>query len=349
MIPCSGYAVHHSNDQFQPFSFERRAPKPKDVLIEIQYCGICHSDIHQARNEWNKSLYPMVPGHEIVGRVKEIGTEVGKFQVGDTVGVGCLVDACRQCGSCQEGLEQYCEKGLVATYNSHEKDSKTLTFGGYSDCIVVDEDFVLKISHQKDLAGVAPLLCAGVTTYSPLKYWQAGPGKKVGVIGLGGLGHMAVQLAHSMGAEVTLLTSSTNKAADAKRLGATHVILSKDSAQMAGCAESLDIIINTVSARIDLDQYINCLKRDGVMVLLGVSGSATELKPRSLISKRRKLAGSLIGGLPETQEMLDYCAKHQITSQVEVIPIQKIDEAYERILRADVKYRFVIDLESLKK
>lgn len=347
MIPAQGYAATSSSSPLAPHNFERREPGPKDVVISIEYCGVCHSDVHQVRNEWQNSMYPMVPGHEIVGKITAVGDEVKKFQVGDQAGVGCLVDSCRNCRSCGEQLEQYCENGFVLTYNGYEKDGQTLTQGGYSNIIVVDEDFALKIKATSDLSAVAPLLCAGITTYSPLKHWQVGPGSKVGIIGLGGLGHMAIKLAHSLGAEVTLFTTSPNKAEDAKRLGATSVVISKDAAQMEQQAESLDLIINTVSASIDLNPYLDTLKRDGTMVLLGIPDKSPEVNAMGLIFKRRRIAGSLIGGLAETQEMLDYCAEKDITCDIEMIKMQDINEAYERMLKSDVKYRFVIDLETL--
>jgi alcohol dehydrogenase (NADP+) len=348
MIKSHGYAAQNEKSALQPFQFERREPREKDVLIEIQYCGVCHSDIHQAKNEWGKSIFPMVPGHEIVGKVIKVGNKVTKFKAGDIAGVGCLVDSCRSCTCCYEGLEQYCEKGFVATYNSLEKDGKTKTFGGYSDNIVVDEDFVLKIPTNLELSKVAPLLCAGITTYSPMRHWKVKAGQKVGVIGLGGLGHMAVQFGHAFGAHVVVFTTSKNKIEDARALGANEVVLSTETNQMQKHLNSFDFILNTVSAPIDLNPYLNLVKRDGVFVVVGVAPQPCTISQANLIFQRRSMAGSLIGGLPETQEMLDFCGKHNITSQVEVIPIQKINEAFERTIKSDVKYRFVIDMKSLK-
>lgn len=343
-----GYAASAAKAPLAPFQFERREPGEKDVVIEILYCGVCHSDIHQARNEWGASLFPMVPGHEIVGKVIKIGKKVNNFKVGQNAGVGCLVDSCRSCTSCRENLEQYCENGFVGTYNGIEKDGKTPTFGGYSSHIVVDEAFVLSIPDNLDLAKTAPLLCAGITTYSPLKHWKVTSGMKVGVVGLGGLGHMAVKLAFAMGAHVVLFTTSESKRQDGLKLGAKEVVLSSDPEAMKKQVSSLDLIINTVSAKIELSNYLNLLKREGTLVMLGVSPDALNLESHNLIMRRRNLAGSLIGGLKETQEMLDFCSKHNITSDVEVIPIQQINEAYEKTIKSQVKYRFVIDMKSLK-
>lgn len=348
MLKTSGYAAKDAKSPLAPFEFERRDVGPHDVLIEIAYCGICHSDIHQARNEWGNSLYPMVPGHEIVGKVTDVGSDVKKFKTGDLVGVGCFVGSCRTCSSCAEGLEQYCEKGFVGTYNSLEKDGKTRTMGGYSDQIVVDEAFVLKVSPSLDPAGVAPLLCAGITTYSPLRHWKVGPGSHVGVMGLGGLGHMAVKLANAMGAHVVVFTTSPEKAEDALRLGAKEVVIAKNPGEMQAQANRFDLLLNAISAPIDLGPYLQLLKRDGTMVLLGVPTQDPSVQTFNLIFKRRAIAGSLVGGLPETQEMLDFCAKHNIVSDIEVIPMQKVNEAYERTIKGDVKYRFVIDMGSLK-
>jgi uncharacterized zinc-type alcohol dehydrogenase-like protein len=346
-MKVTGYAASKAKAPLAPFQFERRAPAEKDVVIEILYCGVCHSDIHQARDEWGGSIFPMVPGHEIVGKVIELGQKVSKFKVGEHVGVGCLVDSCRTCTSCHEHLEQYCENGFVGTYNGIERDGKTPTFGGYSSHIVVDEAFVLSIPANLELSKAAPLLCAGITTYSPLKHWKVGPGMKVGVIGLGGLGHMAVQLAHAMGAHVVLFTTSENKTPDGLKLGAKEVVISRDAEAMKKCTATLDLLINTVSAQISLTQYLSLLKREGTMVMLGVSPEALSLEAHTLIRKRRNLAGSLIGGLKETQEMLNFCSNHNISSEIELIPIQKINEAYERAIKSDVKYRFVIDMKSL--
>lgn len=348
MVKTKAYATQGPKDKLAPFHFQRRAVGEKDVLIEIAYCGVCHSDIHQARNEWGGSLYPMVPGHEIVGKVKEIGKGVHKFKAGDLAGVGCMVDSCHSCTSCQENLEQFCAEGASMTYNSYERDKSTLTQGGYSEYIVVNEDFCLHISDKLDLARVAPLLCAGITTYSPLRQWNIGKQHKVGIIGLGGLGHMALKFAHSFGAQVSLFTTSPSKVEDAKKLGAHEVIISKDQITMQQYFNQFDFILDTVSANHDLNIYLKCLKRDGVMVLVGVPDKPIELMVENLIIPRRKLVGSLIGGIKETQEMLDYCAQHNIMSDIEKINIQTINEAYERMLRNDVKYRFVIDIASLK-
>lgn len=343
-----GYAASAAKAPLAPFQFERREPGDKDVVIEILYCGVCHSDIHQARNEWGGSLFPMVPGHEIVGKIIKVGKKVNNFKVGQNAGVGCLVDSCRNCTSCHEHLEQYCENGFVGTYNGIEKDGKTPTFGGYSSHIVVDEAFVLSIADNLDLAKTAPLLCAGITTYSPLKHWKVTPGMKVGVVGLGGLGHMAVKLAAAMGAHVVLFTTSESKRQDGLKLGAKEVVLSTDPEAMKKQLSRLDLMINTVSAKIDLSNYLTLLKREGTMVMLGVSPDALDLISFPLIMQRRNLAGSLIGGLKETQEMLDFCSKHNITSDIELIPIQQINEAYEKTIKSQVKYRFVIDMKSLK-
>lgn len=346
-MKVNGYAASKATAPLAPFQFERREPGSKDVVIEILYCGVCHSDIHQARDEWGGSIFPMVPGHEIVGKVIGVGPKVSNFIIGQSVGVGCLVDSCRTCTSCHANLEQYCENGFVSTYNGLERDGKTPTFGGYSSHIVVDEAFVLSIPDNVDLAKAAPLLCAGITTYSPLKHWKVTSGMKVGVIGLGGLGHMAVKIAAAMGAEVVLFTTSENKKQDGLKFGAKAVVLSSDKAAMKKQMGRLDIIINTVSAKISLTDYLNLLKREGTMVMLGVSPESLNLESHALIMQRRNLAGSLIGGLKETQEMLAFCAKHNITSDIELIPIQKINEAYEKAIKSQVKYRFVIDMKSL--
>ena len=333
-----------------PFVFERRAPGPDDVQIDIAYCGVCHSDLHTARNEWHNTVYPSVPGHEIVGRVTAVGSAVTNFKVGDLAGVGCMVDSCRSCSSCQEGEEQYCEQGFTGTYNGPMFGGGENTYGGYSDHIVVDQKYVLHISHSDNLAAVAPLLCAGITTYSPLAHWKVGPGQKVGVVGLGGLGHMAVKIAKAMGATVVLFTTSESKRADALRLGASEVVISKDEAQMAAQYNTLDFILNTVAAPHNLDPFLNALKRDGAMVLVGVpEHSHPSPAVFNLVMKRRTLAGSLIGGIRQTQEMLDFCAKHNIVSDIETIRADQINEAYERMLKGDVKYRFVIDMDTLAK
>lgn len=342
-----GYAAQAPTASLAPFSFERRSLKEKDVLIDILYCGVCHSDIHQVRDEWGGSSFPMVPGHEIIGRVRETGNQVTHFKAGDMVGVGCMVDSCRVCDPCKQGLEQFCKKGMTGTYNSLEQDGVTPTYGGYSDKIVVDEAFVLRVPENMDPAGAAPLLCAGITTYSPLRHWKISKGQKVGIIGLGGLGHMGVKFAHAFGAHTVVLTSSTNKKDAALKLGADEVIVSKDLADMEAHAGSFDFLLNTVSAPHDINAYINLLKIDGTMVLVGVPDQPPSLDVFSLIGGRRSLAGSLIGGIKETQEMLDFCGEHGIVSEVEIIPIQQINEAYERMLKGDVRYRFVIDLKSL--
>ncbi len=349
MTASFGYAAQTAKAPLAPFSFERREPRANDVLIEILYCGVCHSDIHQARDEWGGSIFPMVPGHEIVGRVAKVGSAVTRFKRGDLAGVGCIVDSCRTCPSCGEGLEQYCEKGFVGTYNSREKDAvKTPTYGGYANNIVVDEAFVLRVSDQLPLAAVAPLLCAGITTYSPLRHWKVSKGHKVGVVGLGGLGHMAVKFARSFGAHVVLFTTSPSKADDARRLGAHEVVISRNRDEMKAHANSFDFILNTVSAPHDLNHFLALLKRQGTMTLVGVPDQDPALKVGNLIFKRRQLAGSLIGGIAETQEMLDYCAEHDITSDIETIAMNQVNEAYERMVRSDVKYRFVIDMATLK-
>jgi uncharacterized zinc-type alcohol dehydrogenase-like protein len=348
MIKSHGYATKDNKAVFVPFEFERREPRENDVVIDIMYCGICHSDIHQAKNEWGGSIYPMVPGHEIVGKVVKVGAKVTKFKPGDIAGVGCLVGSCKNCESCHEGLEQYCENGFVGTYNALEKDGKTVTYGGYSDAIVVDESFTLRIPNNLDIKKVAPLLCAGITTYSPLMHWKVKAGQKIGVMGLGGLGHMAVKIAHALGAFVVVFTTSPSKVEDAKRLGANDVIISKDPEQMKKYANALDFILNTISAPINFNDYLVLLKREGTMCVVGVAPADPTIKSANLIFKRRSIGGSLIGGLPETQEMLDFCGKHNITCDVEMIPIQKISEAYERTIKSDVKYRFVIDMSSLK-
>jgi uncharacterized zinc-type alcohol dehydrogenase-like protein len=330
-----------------PMTIERREPGPHDVVLEILFCGVCHSDIHQARDEWSGATFPMVPGHEIVGRVARLGGDVSKFKVGDLAGVGCLVDSCRSCAPCAEQLEQFCEKGPALTYNGTEMDRKTLTYGGYSTRIVVDERYALRIPAGLDPAAAAPLLCAGITTYSPLRQWGVKPGDRVGVVGLGGLGHMAVKLAASMAAKVTVLSTSEGKEADARRLGATDFVVTRDGA-FEGLARKFDLIIDTVSAPHDYNAYLALLRPRGAMVLVGAPTGATPLHPFSLILGGRRLAGSMIGGIAETQEMLDHCAKHGIVSDIELIPIQKINEAYERVLDSDVRYRFVIDIASLR-
>lgn len=347
MSEIKAYAAKSATTPVEPLSIDRREPKPHDVQIEILYCGVCHSDLHTARNEWGNTIYPVVPGHEIVGRVTKVGDHVKKYKVGDLAGIGCLVDSCRECDNCKEGLEQYCSKGMVGTYNSQERDGSGMTYGGYSKQIVAHEDFVLKISDKLPLEGVAPLLCAGITTYSPLRHWNVGKGDKVGILGLGGLGHMGVKLAVSFGAEVTMLSHSPSKAADAKRLGAHKFLLTSDKEQVKSVANYFDFILNTVSAPHDYNKYLNMLNTNGVMVCVGAPSIPAQVPAFNLIFQRRSIAGSLIGGLPETQEMLDYCAEHNITSDVEVINIKDINESYERMLKGDVRYRFVIDMATL--
>lgn len=347
MSATKAYAAQSATSPVEPWSIERRNPKPNDVQIEILYCGVCHSDLHTARNEWGGTVYPCVPGHEIVGRVTAVGDDVKRFKAGDLAGVGCLVDSCRICDNCKQGLEQYCLIGMVGTYNGQEKDGSGNTYGGYSKQIVVHQDFVLNISDKLPLEGIAPLLCAGITTYSPLKHWKVGNGDKVGVVGLGGLGHMGVKLAVSFGAEVTMLSHSPSKEKDAKRLGAHKFILTSDAEQAKSVHQYFDFILDTVSAEHDYSSYLNMLKTDGKMVCVGAPPTPAQIHVFNLIMKRRTLAGSLIGGIPETQEMLDYCAEHNIVSDVEVIDIKDINEAYERMLKGDVRYRFVIDMATL--
>lgn len=345
-----GYAAHSATTPLESFQFMRREPTAQDVQIKILYCGVCHSDLHTVRDEWHGTTYPAIPGHEIVGKVTKVGAAVQKFQVGDTVGVGCMVDSCRTCPDCQDGLEQYCSKGAVFTYNSPDPHiSGQMTYGGYAQSIVVNEDFVLRIPQQLDLAAAAPLLCAGITTYSPLRHWQVSAGQKVGIVGLGGLGHMGLKFAHALGAYTVLFTTTPGKSADAKRLGANEVVISKDAAQMQQHANSFDFILNTVAAPHNLDAYLALLKRDATMCLVGAPDTPHP-SPNvfSLVLRRRSLAGSLIGGIRETQEMLDFCAAHHIVSDIEMIDMQQINQAYERMLRSDVKYRFVIDMASLR-
>lgn len=348
-MSVKAYAAHSADSALAPFSLERRAPGAKDVQIEILYCGVCHSDIHQARNEWHNTIYPCVPGHEIVGRVTAVGEAVTKFKVGDYAAIGCLVDSCRECSSCRAGLEQYCESSPIFTYNSPDKHTGGVTYGGYSESIVADEAFVLKVPAGLDLAATAPLLCAGITTYSPLRHWKVGPGQKVGVVGLGGLGHMAVKFAHAFGAHVVLFTTSPGKADDARRLGADEVVISKNDAEMKAHGHSFDFILDCVSAQHDLNAYLELLKLDGTLALVGAPEHPLPVAAFNLLLPRRQLAGSAIGGIAETQEMLDFCAEKGITSDIELIAIQQINEAYERVLKSDVKYRFVIDMASLKK
>ncbi len=348
MLKSVGYAAQNATTALAPFSFERRDPLPNDIVVDIQFSGVCHSDLHQARNEWGNAMYPMVPGHEIIGRVSRVGSAVKKFKVGDTAGVGVLVDSCRTCPSCKAGEQQYCDKGMTPTYNGRDKNGE-LTFGGYSNNMVVDEAYAHTISPKLNPAAVAPLLCAGITTYSPLRHWKVGKGKKVGVVGLGGLGHMALKFAHSFGAHVVQFTTSPNKKEDAMRLGADEVVLSKDESAMQAHANSFDFILDTAAAPHDLNMYLALLKRDATMALVGLPDQPPAVHTGALAFRRRSLSGSLIGGVPETQEMLDYCAEHNIVSDIELIPIQKITEAWERMAKNDVKYRFVIDMASLQK
>tara|TARA_B100000378_G_scaffold220472_1_gene183855 strand:+ start:627 stop:1670 length:1044 start_codon:yes stop_codon:yes gene_type:complete len=347
MIATKGYAAPSAEEVLGAFDFERREVGPHDVRFEILYCGVCHSDIHQARNEWGNTIYPVVPGHEIVGRVTEVGAHVSKFSIGDLAAVGCLVDSCRECDNCKKGLEQYCRVESVYTYNSKDTISGGVTYGGYSNQIVVDEKYVLKVSDKLPLAGVAPLLCAGITTYSPLRHWKVGKGHRVAVVGLGGLGHMAVKFAASFGAEVTMLSRSPEKEEDARKLGASHFVLTKDAEQVKNINKNFDFIVNTVSAEHDYNMYLNMLDTDGVMICVGAPPTPMQIMGFGLLGERRSIAGSGIGGIPETQEMLDYCAEHNITSEVEIIPMDYINDAYERMLKSDVKYRFVIDMATL--
>lgn len=347
MIAVNGYAVQDPASPLAPFNFERREPGALDVQIDIMYCGVCHSDIHQARNEWGGSIYPMVPGHEIIGRVTQVGADVTAFKLGELAGVGCFVDSCRTCASCLANEEQYCDAGMVGTYNGREKDGSP-TYGGYSTRIVVDEKYVLHVSEKLQIEGVAPLLCAGITTYSPLRHWNIGKGHKVAIVGLGGLGHMGVKFAASFGADVTVLSTSKTKEQDALNLGAHHFAVTTDPAKMKALAGQFDFILSTISAEHDYNQYLGLLKLNGTMVVVGVPPQPSAVQAFSLIGKRRSIAGSLIGGIKETQEMLDYCAAHNIVSDVEVIKAGDINKAYERMLKGDVRYRFVIDIASLR-
>jgi len=348
VLSTKGYAAQGAQEQLKPFSFERREPRAADVQLEILFCGVCHSDLHIARNEWGRTLYPCVPGHEIAGRVVRVGDAVKKFQEGDLAAVGCLVDSDRICENCRAGLEQFCEQGATLTYNSKDPHTGGITYGGYSKSIVVDQDFVLRLSDKLDMASAAPLLCAGITTYSPLRRWKVGRGQKVGVVGLGGLGHMAVKFANAFGAEVTLFTTSEGKTADAKRLGAHEVVISRDEEAMDKQSRSFDFLIDTVSASHDINAYLALLKRDGTLVMVGIPAEAVPMAAFSLLMPRRQLAGSLIGGIAETREMLDFCAERGIACEIELIAIDKINAAYERMLKRDVKYRFVIDMASLR-
>jgi alcohol dehydrogenase (NADP+) len=349
---AKAYSAHSATAPLGTLNISRRDPRPSDVQIEILFCGVCHSDLHQVRNEWKDvmpTVYPVVPGHEIVGRVVKVGNAVKKFREGDIAAVGCLVDSCRTCANCRAGYEQFCQIGFTLTYNSEDKILGGVTYGGYSESIVVDEAYVLRVPKGLDLAGTAPLLCAGITTYSPLRHWKVGKGKKVGIVGLGGLGHMGLKFAHAFGAHTVLFTTSPNKTADAKRLGADEVVISKDADAMLKHADTFDFILDAVSAEHDLNAYLQLLKLDGTMTLVGAPEKPAPVAAFNLIMRRRSLAGSAIGGLAETQEMLDFCGEHGITSDIEMIPIQQIDKAYDRLLKSDVKYRFVIDMASLKK
>ena len=347
MIATHGYAVHSATTPAEPFTFERRDLRPKDVLLDIEFCGICHSDIHQARNEWSNALYPMVPGHEIIGIVKAVGTEVSGFHVGERVGIGCMVDSCRQCASCTAGEEQYCNQpGPVYTYNAKDKEGN-LTFGGYSNQIVSDEAFLLHVPDALDPAATAPLLCAGITTYSPLKHWKVGPGKKVGIVGLGGLGHMGLKFSHAFGAHTTLFTTSASKAEDAKRLGADDVVLTKEKGWNKPHRGTFDFILDTVSAAHDVAPYLALLKRDATYCTVGAPEDPLQINAFSLFG-RANVSGSSIGGIRETQEMLDFCAEHGIVSDIEMTTFAEIEQAWDRVVASDVKYRFVLDLKSLK-
>jgi len=348
MIEVHGYAAQQAKAQLAPYSFQRREPGDYDVVIDIKYCGICHTDIHQVGDEWGGSTFPMVPGHEITGIVLQIGPKVTRYKAGDRVGVGCFVDSCRKCGPCSKNLEQYCVEGMTTTYNGIERDGNTRTQGGYSNKIVVDENYVLRVPGNLPLDKAAPLLCAGVTLYSPLMHWKAGPGKKVAIIGLGGIGHMGVKLAHALGAEVTVLSHSLKKQEDGKKLGANYFYATSDPKTFENLKGYFDLIINTVSAELDWNQYLDLLALDGAMVVVGIPENQTPVGSFSLVAGRRSLAGSLIGGIKETQEMLDFCSKNDIASEIELIQIQKVNEAYKRVLNSDVRYRFVIDIKSLE-
>jgi alcohol dehydrogenase (NADP+) len=342
-MQAKGYAVPQASKPLEPFTFERRELKPADVQLDIAYAGICHSDIHQAREEWGPAIFPMVPGHEIAGVVTAIGSSVTKFKVGDRIGVGVFIDSCRNCSSCKAGLEQYCLEGMTGTYNGYERDGKTVAQGGYSDVFVVDQDYAVKIPDNLEMAGVAPLLCAGITLYSPLKNWGATKGKKVGVIGLGGLGHMGVKFAAALGAHTTVFSHSPNKESDARAMGADDFIVTKDVKELAKLPKDFDLILNTVSADMDLTPFLELLKLDGTLVLIGLPGKPYEISTPTLLAQRRSLAGSMIGGVAQTQEMLNFCGEHNIVSDVEVIDPDYINTAYERTVKSDVKYRFVID------
>jgi alcohol dehydrogenase (NADP+) len=347
MIQVSGYAAQHAKAPLAPYAFERREPRDHDIVLDIQYCGICHTDIHQARNEWGASTFPMVPGHEIAGIVRGVGSNANRYKIGDRVAVGCFVDSCRKCRPCRQGLEQYCAEGPTLTYNSVERDGQTRTQGGYSDKIVVDENYVLRLPDNISLDRAAPLLCAGITMYSPLIHWKAGPGKKIGIIGLGGLGHMGVKIAHALGSEVSVLSHSLKKQEDGLKMGADKFYATSDHETFKNLNGYFDLIINTLAIEIEWDNYLNLLDLNGTMVVVGIPEKQTPISPATLIMARRSLAGSVIGGIRETQEMLDFCSKHNISSDIEITPIQQVNEAYERVVKSDVRYRFVIDMKSL--
>jgi uncharacterized zinc-type alcohol dehydrogenase-like protein len=343
------FGTEAADAPLKPLNIERRGVLPNDVEIEITFCGICHSDLHAAKNDWGGTTYPMVPGHEIVGTVTSVGAAVGKFKVGDRVGVGCIVDSCRECRYCREGLEQFCEPGNTIVFGSPDKHLGGQTLGGYAESIVVDENYVLSVPEKLDPAAASPLLCGGITVYSPLKHWNAGPGKKVGIIGIGGLGHLAIKIAKALGARVTVFTTSASKVEDAQSLGADEAVLSTDKQQLSALAKDFDIILDTVSAAHDVNEYLNLLKVDGSLVLVGAPAQPLPVSSFSLIGGRKSFAGSNIGGIAETQEMLDFCAEHSITADIEMIEMQEINEAYERLEKGDVRYRFVVDMASLKK
>lgn len=347
MSTAKAFAAQDKTSPLTPWQFERREPGPHDVQIDIHFCGVCHSDLHQVRDEWGGSIYPMVPGHEIVGKVTKVGTVVTKFKVGETAAVGVMVDSCRTCKNCEKKMEQYCEEGMTGTYNGYERDKKTMTQGGYSSMIVTDERWVYHVSGKLDMAGTAPLLCAGITTYSPLRFAGVKKGMKVGIIGLGGLGHMGVKFAVSFGAEVTLISTSPSKQKDAERLGAHRFLLSTDKEAMKQYKSYFDVLLDCISANHNYEKYLNLLDLEGKLMVVGLPAENPEVSPFALITNRRTITGSMIGGTEETQEMLDYCAEHNIVSDVEVIPVQQVNEAYERMLKNDVRYRFVLDMKTL--